>query len=104
MDNEKAEGSLPNKMSHSQIQFSDMSQLDDWNPLTDEEASSPHKEGLYNYGCGWQWYPQCFSKETHDHLLGNYVCEREVRISVLGQKVWINTNNPGPKISRWYLC
>lgn len=29
MDNEKAEGSLPNKASHSQIQFPDMSQLDD---------------------------------------------------------------------------
>lgn len=52
MDSEKAEGNLPNKMSHSQIQFPDMSKLYDWNPRTDEEASSPHKEGFYNMTIG----------------------------------------------------
>ena len=105
MDNEKAEGSLPNKMSHSQIQFPDMSKLYDWNPLTDEEASSPHKEGLNNttIGVDDSDTPKAFLKKLMTIYLAIMCWERGIRILVLGQKVWINTNNSGPKIW-WCLC
>lgn len=48
VDNEDAEGSFSNTMSHSQAQFPDMSQVYTQNPLSAGDTSHTPKEGLYN--------------------------------------------------------
>lgn len=85
MDNEEVNHSLPSKMSHSQIQFPDMIKLYDWNPLTEEEESSPHEEGFYNMNRGVYVSdtPSAFLKKLTTVCLSTLYWERRIGISAL---------------------